>query len=179
MVAINRNMVDIYIVANDTSASSLASTDIIKGEIKNYAKSGGDRDVESDPLFGGYVDKEKPLSQVELSFEIVPSIDSGDEVRWEALAYNQDPTGVYVMSGDIVNKAVYIQAYDSTQSTYKSWGFNNCNVTLLDFDHSADDNQTANMTLKFSPTDENGVSNFMAADTAVTSLPNWSSLTAD
>ncbi len=66
MVAISRSKVNIYIVSADTALSDLTATDIYKGDIKSYSKSGGEKDVESDPVFGGFVDKEKPISQVEL-----------------------------------------------------------------------------------------------------------------
>ena len=79
------------------------------------------------------------------------------------------------MAASPADKSVFIQAYDGV-SGYKSWGFNNCNVTVLDIEHNADDNQTNNLILKFSPTDENGVSNFMSKGAAVTTLPNWSAL---
>jgi len=173
MTAVSRNKVSLYIMPVDTNASALLSTDIITGEIKNYAKSGGERDTESDPVFGGYVDKEKPISQVELSFEFIPSLEDAD--RWDAYAYAADSaTGVYTMAGDITDKAVFIAATDG--SSPKSWGFNNCNVTVSDFEHNADDNLTGNLTMKFSPTDGSGVSNFMTYATAITSLPAWTVL---
>lgn len=173
MTAISRNKVTIYIVDAGVNASALVATDAIEGEIKSYSKSGGERDVESDPVFGGYVDKEKPISQVEVAFEVVPSLESAD--RWDLLAYNTDTaTGVLTMAGDISDKAVYIYATDG--SNPKSWGFNNCSVIVYDLEHNADDNQTGNLNLKFSPTDSSDVSNFMTIATEVTNLPNWSAL---
>ena len=74
MTAISRSMVRIAILAADVNASAVASTDYIEGEITNYSKSGGDSDVESVAAFGGFIDKEKPVSQEELSFEFVPKI---------------------------------------------------------------------------------------------------------
>jgi len=176
MTAISRSkIVNIYIADAGTNASALASSDAISGEIKSYAKSGGDQDVESDPVFGGFVDKEKPREQVELAFEIIPSLESAD--RWDALAYGADTTGVYTMAGSTTDKAVFIDAdSDGAGANPKSWGFNNCQVVVLDVDHNADDNQTLNMTLKFSPTNGSGVSNFMTLATAVESLPAWTAL---
>jgi len=179
MTAISRSKVKIWISDVDTDASSLVTTGTtnlapIEGEIKNYAKSGGEQDVESDPHFGGFVDKEKPASQVELSFEITPSLENGD--RWAALSMAVDGSnaGVYTLAASPADKSVFIEAVDG--SNYASWAFNNCNVTMLDVDHSADDNQTNNLTLKFSPTDENGVSNVMMKAGAVTGMPNWTAL---
>ena len=174
MTAISRSVVQIAIDNNDTDGSTIVAGDYITGEIKNYSKSGGDKDVESDPHFGGFVDKEKPREQVEVSFEITPSLES--PLRWETFAYVVDSgnAGIYTMAGDPALKSVFIQA--SASEGVQSMGFNNCNVTLLDIDHSADDNRTYNMTLKFSPTDGSGVSNFMAGSVAVTALPDWDAL---
>lgn len=179
MVAISRSKVTIYMVAAGTVASALASSDIIAGEIKSYSKSGGEKDVESDPVFGGFVDKEKPTSQVEISMEVIPRVDSNQN-RWDSVAYALDSSnpGVYTMASETstqpADRAIFITATDG--SNYKSWGFNNCNVTVFDLEHNADDNQTGNITFKFSPTNESGVSNFMTAASAVTSLPTWGSL---
>ena len=174
MTAISRSKVTIAIMPVDTNPSTLASSDWITGEIKSYDKSGGEKDVESDPHFGGFVDKEKPVSQVEVSFEITPSLENAD--RWEAMSSSLDAaTGVYTLAGDVADKAVFIAATDTTAGS-KSWCFNNCNVTVLDLSHNADDNMTNTLNLKFSPTDENGVSNYMSKATAMASMPNWSAL---
>lgn len=183
MTAISRNKVKIWIESTGTAASALVETAAIAGEIKSYSKSGGERDVETDPVFGGFVDKEKPISQVELAFEIVPDISTTAKAdRWDSFAYSADSaTGVYTMAGDITDKAVFIAASDGT--TGKAWGFNNCSVIVYDIEHNADDNQTSNMTMKFSPTNTAGVSNFMTVGTSgatplavVNKLPAWTAL---
>lgn len=175
MVAISRNKVRIAIMAAGTAASAVADTDYITGEIKEYSQSGGEKDVESDPHFGGFVDKEKPVSQVEISFEITPNLDDGD--RWEALARSADVAnaGVYTLAGDVADKAVFIEAGNVTDG-YSSVAFNNANVTTLDMSHSADDNRTNTLNLKLSPTNGSGVSNYMSSAVAVSSLPAWTAL---
>lgn len=177
MTAISRSKVKIAILATGTNASAVATSDWISGEIKSYSKSGGDIDVESDHVFGGYVDKEKPRSQVELSFDIVPRIDS-NALRWESIAYAVDPSSAttYTMNTSPTKRAVFIQAYDTASSKYISLAFNNCNVTMLDIEHNADDNRTYSLNMKFSPTTETGVSNLMVGSVIMTSLPNWTAL---
>ena len=179
MVAISRSRVKIYIVDAGTAASTLTATDVIEGEIKSYNKSGGDKEVESDPVFGGYVDKEKPTEQVEVALEVIPKVNE-DQNRWDTMAYAADVanSGVYTMASATStqpnDKAIYIEATDGTN--YKSWGFNNTSVTVFDLEHNADDNQVGNITFKFSPENDSGVSNFMTAASQVTSLPAWSAL---
>jgi hypothetical protein len=175
MTAISRNKVKIAIMAAATAPSDVAASDWITGEIKEYSQSGGEKDVESDPHFGGFVDKEKPVSQVEISFEITPSLADGD--RWEQIARSADvanPT-VYTLAGDVSDKSVFIQAGNATDG-WASVAFNNANVTTLDMSHSADDNRTNTLNLKLSPTNASGVSNYMSSATDVASLPNWTAL---
>ena len=175
MVAISRNKVRIAIMPAGTQPSEVADSDYITGEIKEYSQSGGEKDVESDPHFGGFVDKEKPVSQVEISLEITPSLDDGD--RWEAIARSEDSSnaGIYTLAGDVADKAVFIEAGNATDG-YASVAFNNANVTTLDMSHSADDNRTNSLNLKLSPTNASGVSNYMSGAVAMGSLPAWTSL---
>lgn len=188
MTAVSRGKTRIWVVPVDTAASALVTTaaysssntlGYIAGEVKSYSKTGGETDVESDPVFGGYVDKEKPQSQFELAFEIVPSFDKAD--FWEAMVYGYDSdNSVYTTAAPApVDRCVYIEADDGSEP--QAWGFNNCNVTVLDMEHNADDNQTKNLTLKFSPTDNDGKPNYMfqtaVKDTTfsgVKDLPAWS-----
>lgn len=193
MTAISRSKVKIWIVAADTAPSTLLDVQstsnthlgYVVGQIKSYSKSGGDTDVESDPVFGGFVNKEKPTSQVELALDIVPAIEAQNADRWDYYAYTQETVGaktVYTMSTDnldasavdAVNRAVYIQALNS--SDYKTIAINNAQVTVLDMEHNADDNRTYSMTMKFSPTTSTGVSNFMTGMLAATAMPNWTQL---
>ena len=190
MTAISRSKVKIWVVPAGTAASTLVTTSpydsgnvlgYITGEIKEYSKTGGENDVESDPVFGGFVDKEKPQSQFELDFEIVPSLEKAE--LWEAMVYGEDSATGVLSSGAAlpVDRAVFIEATDSTNPA--GWGFNNCSATVLDLAHNADDNMTKNLNLKFSPTNNSGVANYIfnskSRDTsfdAITDLPAWTAL---
>ena len=193
MTAISRSKTKIWIVAADVAPSTLkytASIDVantalgfLSGDIKSYSKSGGENDVESDPVFGGFVDKEKPTSQVELGLEIVPLLDAGKSDRWDAIIYSTDVDStsigpVYTMASETStipsDRMVVIEAVSGTD--FKTLAFNNANVIVLDLEHNADDNRSYNMSMKFSPTDGNGVSNFMTSDLAATSMPNFNAL---
>jgi hypothetical protein len=191
MSAISRRKTKIWVVPKNTDPSALLYTGStqyapILGEIKSYSKSGGENDVESDAVFGGFVDKEKPQTQFELSFDIVPSLESD---RWIEMAYTLKTNGVYISGGELDERAVYIEAstvngYSTSTSDYrKVFGFNNCSVTVLDQEHNADENQTYTLNLKFSPATSSNVANVMtksttcAALTAITAMPNWNTLT--
>lgn len=170
-------------VAADTDPAALIEGDVIAGEIVTYNKTGGNSDTESVPAFGGFIDKEKPEEQSEVSMEVVPNLSSTTAaVRWEAMKYAADTgvAGVYTSAsgtGDAVpagKKMIVIQAYDGT--TYQTYAFNNCDVTQFEIDHAADDNRTGNITFKFSPTTSTGIPNEMVAAIAATALPDWTEL---
>lgn len=187
-MAISRSKVKIWVVPTGTAATALVTTapyttavptGYIAGEIKNYALSGGGSDVESEALFGGFADKEKPEEQYEVAFELRPDLSRAD--LWESMVYGYDATRKAYTSAATkpANRCVFIEADDLVNPA--GWGFNNCNITTLEMDHPADDNMTKNLTLKFSPTDINGKPNFIfnskTKDTTfvgVESLPAWS-----
>ena len=193
MTAISRSKVKIWIVSADTNPTALvdlASTAIghngfLSGDIKSYSKSGGDTDIESDAVFGGFVDKEKPASLVELSMDIVPALEAATANRWDAMAYSTETVGaktVYTMTTDNLDasavapgsKMVVIQGLVGTN--YKTLAYNNAKVTVLDLEHNADDNRTYKITMKFSPTTATGVSNFQTGALAATNMPAFSAL---
>lgn len=179
MTAISRQRVKIWIAPVGTAASTLIYTGStalapIKGEIKSYARSGGEDQVDSTPVFGGFVDEEKPSSQVEVSFDVIPSLENG--TRFDALINGQDSAnpGVYTMASQAANRTIFIEASDGTN--HFSWGFNNCNAVSYTNDHSADGNRMGKLSFKFSPTNSNGVSNYMAKTVVATALPAWTAL---
>lgn len=188
MTAIGRSKVKIWVVPASTAASALVTTTpyttsnslgYITGEIKSYNKSGGEQDVESDVVFGGYVDKEKPATQFQVEFDIVPSFEKA--IYWEEMMYGYTDVCYNSAAAKPADRAVFIEADDGTNP--QAWGFNNCNVSVLDMEHNADDNMTKKMTLKFSPTDSAGIANFIfnsklksTSFTGVESLPTWANV---
>lgn len=188
MTAISRNMVKMWLVSAGTNPSSLVTTAVwtssvtggyIPGQIKSYTKSGGDVDVETVPVFGGYVDKEKAAAQIELELTIIPALENS-LFNWQAIAASVDTTTTPVVytskNVSLTDRAFFIQAVDSTAGS-ESWAWNNCTVTVMDQEHDAEDNLMYTLRLKLSPTDSSGIPNYQTSKRAVTSLINWSSLT--
>ncbi len=183
MTAISRSKTNIYIVNAGVAPSTLVATDIYKGDIKSYSKSGGETDVDSEAVFGGFIDKEKPTSQIEISLEIVPLLDGDKADRWDSMIYAIDVANpgsvIYTTASETStqssDKQVIIEASSGTEA-YKTYAYNNCKVTVLDMEHNADDNRSYNMTLKFSPTTDDGVANLMTGKVKATALPAWTTL---
>lgn len=179
MTAISRNKVKIYIANAGVNPADVDETSYIAGEIKSWSQSGGERDTESDPVFGGYVNKEKPVTQFEISMEVIPSLD--EATRWSSMAYAEDSSGngVYTSKNvSLADKAIFVTAIEDT-SLSGAWGFNNCNVTNLDIEHNADDNMTGNISFKFSPTTNVGQPNFQTSKGDLSDLLAWTSLQTD
>ncbi len=186
--AIARSKVNIYIVNAGTAPSALASSDLITGEITNYNLSGGESDTESVAAFGGFIDKEKPTSQFELSLEVTPTLAStAKSTLWAGMTRTRETIGansIYTVTNAAASasvvypsaKMIVISAYDSATSVYNSVAYNNADITTLEVDHAADDNRTLNLTFKFSPQTSAGKSNVMEAALAPTALPIWSLL---
>lgn len=183
MTAISRSAVKLWLVAAGTAPSALSTnvwstsntSGYIPGVIKEYSVTGGEADVESDPLFGGFVDKEKPRSQFEIELTIVPALEASTfDFHAISLAADTGTTTVYTTRDVGSDRMFAIQG--NTGSSYKSWAFNNCSITTHDMSHSADDNQEQTLTLKFSPTDSGGIPNYQFSKVVVTSLLVWSGL---
>ena len=167
MAAINRGDVKIYIAEAGTNGSSITDADAVKGEITSWGLSGGNKDVESVAAFGGFVDKEKPREQFELTLEVIPKIDTDDSNRWDLYKY-----GVGLTSAtEGTKKAIFVEATSAAGN--KTWGFNNCFAVTWEPSHSADDNLSGSFTFKFSPTDDADKANLITIADDVTALPSW------
>lgn len=182
-MAISRSKVKIWVVPADTNPSAIlesttyngSNLGYISGQISDYSKSGGEDDIETVPVFGGFVDKEKPQTQIEVELSVIPDVDTNPDI-WDAMIYGTNASGVYATNSAAGNKAIYIQAKNG--SNYKTIAMNNCNGVHFDFEHPADDNQTGTLMFKFSPTTSLGIPNYMTKALQVTALPNWTTLTA-
>ena len=168
MAAINRGDVNIYIVEAGQPGSALAASDIVSGEITSWGLSGGNKDVESVAAFGGFIDKEKPREQFELTLDIVPKIDTLSSNRWDTYKYGAGLTS----ATEGTNKAIFVEASDGTNK--KTWAFNNAFAVTWDPSHSADDNMSGSFTFKFSPTDDAGNANLQTSNIAASTIPAWS-----
>jgi len=167
MTAINRGDVNIYIVEAGQPGSALLPSDIVKGEITSWGLSGGNKDVESVAAFGGFIDKEKPREQFELTLDIVPKIDTADSNRWDTYKFGAGLTS----ATEGTKKAIFVEADDGTNK--KTWAFNNAFAVTWDPSHSADDNMSGSFTFKFAPTDDSGNANLQTSNVAATSMPAW------
>lgn len=156
MGAIFPNETSIYIVAAGTAGSAVASSDAVTTEIEKYSLSGGGKDVESKPLFGNaFLDVEKPREQYELSFDVIITYDNA--VRWESILMGGDGTTAESKNEPSL-KRIFIKSTDGTK--FKTLAMDNCRAVTFEPESAADEYQKGTLTLKFSPTDGSGNSNY-------------------
>ena len=154
MAGVFPNETSVYIVAADVNGSSLTAGDKIVGEITNFSLSGGSENIESIAVIGGFVDKEMPREQYEVSFDvIVQNTASSTLDRWDVYKYGTGGTSV----GESISKAIFVSA--ATGSGFKTMAFNNCRAVKWEPEMAADDMLKGTITFKFSPATPLGVAN--------------------
>lgn len=170
--ALNGDGVKIYFAPVDTVGSDLsADAAEIQSFVTGFDESGGERDIDSIVVMGGgNIDKKKPQTQKELSFDIVlrhsariadfKKIERGDVI-------SADGAGADFLVGMIA-----IQQQEGSSYYYQA--FNNVNAVVFDTEFSAEDEWRGTLTFKLSPTDAAGVSNIKAEAANITSdLTAW------
>ena len=144
----------ISIVASGTNGSAITVADKVAGEVTNWSLSGGEQEIESIPVIGGFVDKEVPRTQFELSFDVIVQNTVASTLdRWDIFKYGT--TGSAANEG--IDKAIFIMSL--TNSLAKTFAFNNCRTITWEPEMAADDMLKGSLTFKFSPTTPLGVTN--------------------
>lgn len=132
--------------------------------LTNFSQSGGGRDIESVPLFGGaFLNREQPREQIEVTFDAVYKY--GTDVDIDALVMGSSLTASAVESSqepdDLI---VWIYWNDGTNHYYRA--YNNVSaVNLMDVEQAADGFLQGTVNFKLSATDSAGASN-LKIDTA-------------
>ncbi|RLG33406.1 hypothetical protein DRN98_03990 [Methanosarcinales archaeon] len=162
------NETTIYIAPVDVDAASVVSSDSIVGEITNWSLSGGEADIESIPVIGGFVDKENPRSQFEVSFDIIVQNTAASTFdRYDIFKYGTGLTSA--TEGDA--KTIWLKFTSGVTEYTKALGFNNTKAITWEPEMAADDMLRGTMTFKFSPTTELGAANLLTSTIAGSTMP--------
>lgn len=160
----------VYIGAAD--AASSACTDFTKS-LDNFSQSGGGKDIESVPLFGGaFLNREMPREQIEVTLDAKWKY--GTDLLLDQLVMGSVLDGsTEVDSGDEPSsKVIYLQWTDGTN--YYTRAYNNCQgVNLGDVEQSADGFLQGTFTFKLAATDSSAAANVKITDAAASTL-SWS-----
>lgn len=157
----------LYILAADSTYTAIASdTNKYEAEVTNWDKSGGETDIESTPVFGGFIDLGKPQEQIEISLDII--LRHGTAKRW----YDLTTTG---------NKYMICLENSDGGTNYYWEAYNNVRVINLDSEFAADDNWRGTISFKLSPKTAEGKRNIQVGDAGAASsstdgVKDWSTL---
>lgn len=165
----------IYITATTVASSALASSDAVQAEITNFSESGGEEDVESVPVFGGgNIDKIKPRSQIEVSFDVIMRYQTtaATQLKWDSMKWGS-LTGLgagstVLSSGSAASKRIYIQWTDGTY--FYTRAYDNAKSVTFEPESAADDFLKGTITFKLSPTTAAGVANMKVANIAASTI---------
>ena len=161
----------VYIGAADAASSSCQD---VTAEITNFSESGGEEDIESTPVFGGgNIDKTKPRTQVEISFDVILRYNAASSVslKWDEYKYGAAVADLVTSAGDAASKVIYVQWTDGT--LFYTRAYNNAKGVNFEPELAADDFLKGTMTFKLSPTDADGNANEKITNAAASTL-SWS-----
>lgn len=165
------NETSIYIVAAGTNGSAITAADKIAGEVTNISISGGSKDVESIAVVGGFVDKEMPRDQIEVSMDVIVQNTVASTLdRYDVYKFGTGGTS----ATDGSDKTIFLSALTNSGTLWKTWAFNNCNVVTWEPELAADDMWRGTITFKLSPQTALGAANVKSSALAYsTAFFNW------
>ena len=159
--------------AGTVGADLAANGKVITTYVSNVEDGGGEKSTESIPHFGGaFVNRRKPQEQFTVDLEVTPR-HGADSTIFDKIRFGQgiaaDGAG-----DDFVVGMIVIQVTDGTNTEWRA--FNNVDCTNFDSSFQASEERKGTLMFKFSPADENGVSNiqFGNASAVTTELTSWS-----
>ena len=165
MGTIDKDKIKIWIEDANTNPSGV--TDPIKGEISDFDKSGGDREVEYDPVIGGYSKRKQATSEHTMEFSLI--FDEDLMHRWDEMRYKTD--GDELVEGDVDDKVIYIQYGEGADA--HSYGFNNCHTVNLEHSFSGDSTVEGTINFSFPATTAEGLTNYKKKRGEITEISNW------
>ena len=178
MGTITKKKVNIYIVDADRDVNTLNGSDVLKGEIREYALSGGDQEFETENVFGGQIDIINPRDQFELELTIRPNMEHVE--RFKSLSMGSFTIGgetFYSPSLDGEPQLVVIEAIDG--SNKETWALNNARNVTFNFSHNADESREGTISMGISPEDGDGVPQVISSKTDVDGFPTWAAIKAE
>lgn len=140
--------------------------------LDNFSQSGGGKDVESIPLFGGaFLDKEKPREQIEVTLDAKWKY--GTDLLLDQLCMGSllDGSTAVNSANEPTTKVIYLQWSDGTN--FYTRAYNNVNaVNLGDVEQAADGFLQGTFTFKLAAADSSGSAN-LKIDNAAASTLSW------
>lgn len=154
MGALQPDEVTIYIVGSaDAVAADLEAANDVTVLLNSYSESGGEKDTESFPMFGGAnLERESPRSQMEVSFDCVVQYGT-DSTLFDSYRYGSGLKS----DGDSPIHTIVLHWTDGTNDYYRA--YNNARAVTWEPGMETDGFLQGSLTFKLSPTDEAGIAN--------------------
>lgn len=157
-------------VAGVNPSAAATAGDVITGFVTNFSESGGEEDVESNPVFGGgNIDKDKPRTQIEVSFDVIMQYGT-DALKFDEYKWGSGLTS----AGSGESKMITIEFTDGTN--FYSRAYNNAKAVTFEPSSDAENFLEGTITFKLSPTTSDGSANLQVDDAAVSALADWSAI---
>ena len=163
----------VYIGDVDINPSALVAasgTLDVTGEITSFSESGGEEDVDQIVVFGGgNLEKVKPRTQIEVSFDIAMQYDpdEGESTKWDGYKWGSGLTS----AGNAPSKSVAITFTDGTN--YYTRVYNNVKAITFEPETDAEDYLKGTITFKLNPTTSDGTENLKVSATALSDISDW------
>lgn len=156
----------IFIAPAGTTGASLTVDHKIVGEITNITVKGGAADSQTIPVIGGFVDKDMPRGQLEITMDVIVQNTVASTLdRFDILKFGSGGTS----ATDGSDRAIFISSLTNSNTLWKTSAFNNCNVVTWEPELAADDMLRGTISFKLSPQTPLGVANVRSSALAYSS----------
>lgn len=175
--SLSGDRVNIWFAPVDTVGSDLAANGAeFQSFISNFNEGGREKEKDSIAVFSdtgihGFVTRNKPQNQGELSFDIVMRHDTR-LIDFRTI-FKGGTIAADGVGDDFVVGMIAIQQTDGTNYYYHA--YNNVESVSFDTEFAAEEEWRGTLTFKYNPADANGISNEKEGDANITSdLTSWS-----
>lgn len=137
--------------------------------LTSFSETGGDKDVESIPVFGNAnIVKENPRNQIEVAFDCI--LQYTDVLLFDQLVSSSvlDGSTLVESKNDSTPKVIYVEWVDG--SVYHTRAYNNATAVMFEPEMSADEYLKGTVTFKLAPTTESALSNKKVAKAAASTI---------
>lgn len=143
-----------------TAGSSTSACVAVTAEVTNFTESGGEEDKESVAVFGGgFIDKTKPRTQVEVSFDVVLRYSSTTStiLKWDEMKWGAISSSTVSAITNPSAKVIYVSFTDGTN--FYTRAYNNAYAVSFEPETAADDMMKGTISFKLSPATATNTSN--------------------
>jgi hypothetical protein len=156
------------------AGASTAACVAVTAEVTNFTESGGEEDKESVAVFGGgFIDKTKPRTQIEVSFDVVIRYSSTPStvLKWDQMKWGAIAGSTVTASSNPTANVIFVQFTDGTN--FYTRAYNNAYAVTFEPETAADDMAKGTISFKLSPNTPTAVSNIKITNLHASTITSW------